>query len=330
MNQEQIQPLGAETCPYVVLHGVDTLVINVRYTDEHGKATRALLDEQFIPLLNEWQARAKVEEKPVPIPWTFQNVSFLMHPHGAGKGQWRWLLTSSKLDLALGLGKLNGIIAQVRCSSDYLWSCEDFATAVVEVSVFLYGLFGEHIALQPSEIHLCADIAKWDVPHADWSRTMLSRGRYRTEHATVDGGGSDDEACAACQHHTAQKHPHTGKHPATSLEAAPVAAYYGRNLATLQFGSHGTALSAVIYDKTREIRQKSRKLHFFDYWRDPTHDSAWDGESPVWRVEFRFKRDMLNEATDKATFHGINDVYDLVERLSALWTYAAGHAIGRR
>ena len=102
MNQEQIQPLGAETCPYVVLHGVDTLVINVHYTDERGKPTRALLDEQFIPLLNEWQARAKVEEKPVPIPWTFQNVSFLMHPHGAGKGQWRWLLTSSKLNLALG------------------------------------------------------------------------------------------------------------------------------------------------------------------------------------------------------------------------------------
>jgi len=105
-----------------------------------------LLDEQFIPLLNEWPAHAKVEEKPVPIPWTFQNVSFLIHPHGAGKGQWRWLLTSKLLNLSIGLGKLNGIVAKVRCSSDYLWECEDFATAVVEVSLFLYGLFGEHIA----------------------------------------------------------------------------------------------------------------------------------------------------------------------------------------
>jgi len=125
---------------------VDTLVINVRYADEHGKPTRVLLDEQFIPLLNEWPAHAKVEEKPVPIPWTFQNVSFLIHPHGAGKGQWRWLLTSKLLNLSIGLGKLNGIVAKVRCSSDYLWECEDFATAVVEVSLFLYGLFGEHIA----------------------------------------------------------------------------------------------------------------------------------------------------------------------------------------
>ncbi len=126
MSQEQRHPLVAGTCPQVVLHAVDTLVINVRYADEHGKPTRVLL--------------------PVPIPWTFQNVSFLIHPHGAGKGQWRWLLTSKLLNLSIGLGKLNGIVAKVRCSSDYLWECEDFATAVVEVSLFLYGLFGEHIA----------------------------------------------------------------------------------------------------------------------------------------------------------------------------------------
>ncbi len=68
-----------------------------------------------------------------------------MHPHGAGKGQWRWLLTSRFLNLSISLGKLNGIVAQVRCSTDFLWECEDFATAVVEVSLFLYGLFGEHI-----------------------------------------------------------------------------------------------------------------------------------------------------------------------------------------
>ena len=141
MTQAITNAQGAVCSPRVVLHGVDTLVINVRYTDERGKPTRGLLDEQFIPQLNEWQARAKVEEKPVPIPWTFQHVSFLMHPHGAGKGQWRWLLTSSKLNLAIGLGKLNSIVARVRCSSDYLWECEDVATAVVEVTAFLADLF---------------------------------------------------------------------------------------------------------------------------------------------------------------------------------------------
>ena len=58
----------AACSPRVVLHGVDTLVINVRYTDERGKPTRALLDERFLPLLNDWQTRAKLEEKPVTMP----------------------------------------------------------------------------------------------------------------------------------------------------------------------------------------------------------------------------------------------------------------------
>jgi len=141
---------------------VCTLVLNVHNADKRGKSTRALLDERFLPLLNDWQARAKAEEKPVPIPWTFQNVSFLMHSHGAGKGQWPWLLTSRLLNLSIGLGKLlNGIIAQVRCSSDYLWECEDVATAVVEVSVFLYSLFGEHIG----------DFTRWKQ-HDDYQQAL--------------------------------------------------------------------------------------------------------------------------------------------------------------
>jgi len=36
MSQERIPTLVAGTCPQVVLHSVDTLVINVRYTDEQG------------------------------------------------------------------------------------------------------------------------------------------------------------------------------------------------------------------------------------------------------------------------------------------------------
>ena len=49
MTQAITNAQGAVCSPRVVLHGVDTLVINVRYTDERGKPTRALLDEQFIP-----------------------------------------------------------------------------------------------------------------------------------------------------------------------------------------------------------------------------------------------------------------------------------------
>src|SRR2546425_177330 len=99
MSQEMIEQTVSEVSPKVILHGVDTLVLNVRYVDKAGKPTRAELDEQFIPVLNDWQAQAKTEEKPVAVPLAFKGQSFQIHPHGAGKGQWRWLLTSSLLNL---------------------------------------------------------------------------------------------------------------------------------------------------------------------------------------------------------------------------------------
>src|SRR5215467_3371882 len=63
---------------------------------------------------------------------------------------------------------------------------------------------------------------------------------------------------------------------------------------------------------------------FYDFWRR----NGWDGESEVWRVEFRYRREALHEMGVPGVFEGIEDVYDLVERLEALWVYAAGHAAG--
>ena len=46
---------------------------------------------------------------------------------------------------AVSRGRLNQIIAQVRLSSEYLWSCESVSDAIVEVSLLLYDLFGEYL-----------------------------------------------------------------------------------------------------------------------------------------------------------------------------------------
>ncbi len=134
-----------ETIVRLMGTGVDTLLLNVRYADASGKPVKQELDERYVTVLNEWQEKARVAEEPVVIPLAFRGVSFLMHPHGAGKGQWRWLLTSSLLTLTISRGRLNGIVAQARCSSEYLWSCESFADAVVEVTFFLYQFFGDHL-----------------------------------------------------------------------------------------------------------------------------------------------------------------------------------------
>ncbi len=48
----------------------------------------------------------------------------------------------------------------------------------------------------------------------------------------------------------------------------------------------------------------------------------------VWRVEVRYKRAALSEMKQEGVFHGIDDAYDLEERLSGLWSYAVGHMGG--
>ncbi len=82
-----------------------------------------------------------------------------------------------------------------------------------------------------------------------------------------------------------------------AVGSAAVAVVSGRKLATLEFGSHGSPLSCVIYNKSQEIRQKSPdKVWFHDLWRSVKREDGsvvWDGETDVWRVEFRFKREAL-------------------------------------
>lgn len=295
-----------ETSGYqVLLSGVDTLVLNVRYADEKNRPVKQELADEWVEQFDLWQKEARQEESPLPSPLCFEGETLLMYPHGAGKGQWKWLLTCPAFKLALSRGRLNGIIAQVRFSSQYLWSCQfdgkqEIAVAMVEVFDFLHGLFGPVLHFQVSEVHLCADMIGWDVSACAWKDTFLSRARRRVDRAEIVEVGS-----------------------------AAVAVVSGRKLATLEFGSHGSPLSCVIYNKSLEIRQHSHeKIWFHDLWRGVQREdgsSVWDGESNVWRVEFRFKRDALHELQEEGVFHGIEDADDLPERLEALWTYAAGH-----
>src|SRR5207248_6913437 len=59
-------------------------------------------------------------------------------------------------------------------------------------------------------------------------------------------------------------------------------------------------------------------------WRQERNGHpGWDGESDVWRVEFRFKRDFLH--TLKPPIEG---AYDLLDQFKPLWDYAAGRLTG--
>ncbi|GCE18627.1 hypothetical protein [Dictyobacter kobayashii] len=48
----------------------------------------------------------------------------------------------------------------------------------------------------------------------------------------------------------------------------------------------------------------------------------------MWRVEYSFLREALHDLLLDGVFWGIEDVYELPERLPLLWAYAAGHVEG--
>ena len=77
----------------IVSYGVDTLILNVRYSDSKGQPFKQELDEKLMQELDYLQGEARRVETAVATDWAFQDVLLFVEPHGAGK-QWRWLLTS--------------------------------------------------------------------------------------------------------------------------------------------------------------------------------------------------------------------------------------------
>ena len=76
----------------------------------------------------------------------------------------------------------------------------------------------------------------------------------------------------------------------------------------LTFGMGG-AISARLYDKTLEI-QRSEKTYFHDIWLE----AGWQGESPVMRLEYQIKRQILREFS-------IRSVEELLAHRADLWAY---------
>jgi hypothetical protein len=151
----------------IVGRGVDTLVLNVCYTDKHFQPITQELVQELQDALNVLQNEAREHETLLVTRWAFKGMHLFMQEKGS-RGQWRWILRSPLLSLAISRGRLSRIIAQVRLSSEYLWSCEYLVPAIVDAAVFLYDLFGDYLWLQVSQVNLCIDVVEWDVAHCTW------------------------------------------------------------------------------------------------------------------------------------------------------------------
>jgi len=271
----------------IVGRGVDTLVMNVSYADAAFQPIKQELAEDLQEELETLQKEAREVEEQIPTRWAFQGIALYMQPKGS-RGPWRWVLRSSLLSVAISRGRLNRVIAQVRLSSEYLWSCETVAQAIVTTSLFLHQLFGKHLWFQLSSVDLCADIIGWDVAQCDWQGGFVSR-------AVGENVRPADLSDGPCVAHRRWK-----------------------EIATLDFGKHTSPISCCIYHKTAEIRQQSpTKIWFYDLWKR----KGWNGIDAVWRVEFRMTREFLHAVK-------LESVFELPERLPLLWQYCAGQPGG--
>src|SRR5260221_8788776 len=278
--------------PQLVGYGVDTLLLNVRYTDKHAETGKQELGEKLAGELDDLQQEARKNEMAMISPWSFLGVSLFMEPHGAGR-QWRWLLTSRLLTLTVSRGTFNDLIAQVRFSSEFLWSQAWCGDALFKVHTFLMSLFGESIHLQVSEVHLCADVVGFDFSQVNYEQHFVTRVR---KNDTIYSPGVDG----------------------VSLDYHKVS--------TLRFSSHGSLLSCTIYNKTLEIKQKSGKTWFYDLWRkgvEGVQGGSWDGESDVWRGGVRFKRAFFHQPTTPT-----ENAHDPLVAFTSLWKYTTGRLAG--
>jgi len=287
----------------IVNHGVDTLIINGYYTDDQGNPLKRDIDDAVRVQLNEWKKVAQDVHDDVPTSYVFRGVVLHMCPNGAGAGQWPWMLKTPDITVYVSGGHWNGVTS-VRLSSQYLWSSSSLIQAIIEVQTFLDEVFHDEMFLQVSQVDLCADVVGWtDFDRLDQGRDFVSRSRKRGVYSEADWGCDFDARNFTL----------------------------GQKRTGFQFARRKSGLSpleARIYDKTREVIA-SGKQWFYDLWRA----CGWSEDGgPVHRVEFSFRREalheLLQEENGEVVFHGIEDVYEVIDLLPLLWAYATGQVDG--
>src|SRR5215467_3251392 len=153
--------------------------------------------------------------------------------------------------------------------------------------LFLTRISGDDIAFQPSEVHIAVDVTGWDIGSCQVKERFI----YRATQATAIPETLDVASAIAGPEQVIER---------------------WKRITGLPFGKHTSAVSCLIYDKTHEITYHSREKGWFrDLWAVQTNTDgspAWDGESPVWRIEFRFKRPALHE-------FDLENVYQVLDRI---------------
>jgi len=288
----------------VVLAGVDTLKVTAKGPLRAGVAEFLEVMQQEAKAERD-QRRQRRQRNAVKLEtmWEVAGQPLLIAPYGVRQGMYQWTMSCPAVTIDVGLGHFNGITAEARLSSSFLWefgyrqAWEIVKSVLAEMGDFTY---------QVSTLHLCVDMSGVHVDKLR-RRDFVGRGhvtRWYDENAVmVDVVERQRKA-----------------------EERPMVEVVTRYLQqeTLWF-SPGAPMSGIVYDKIREIRfQSPEKAWFLDLWRK----NGWDEDSPVGRVEMRLERAALHEMRvklaeqEESADQGIETPEEAFDRLDAIWAYA--------
>ena len=281
----------------VVACGLDTVVATIVPVDQQGNVVTCKLPDSLQAELGAYKLQAQQEEEKVVTRWAFAGTRLFMLDKA--RAPFKWILEHPKIKVAISRGVRAPLWGEVRFSSEYLWEYRlNYDRAFSDVWLFLTSIFGDDITLQASAVDLAKDFIGWDVGALPL-RTV--------QDCFITRAASDDARPTACTEDGFLDGPENIRRRWKRITGLP-------------FGKRNAAVSAILYDKTHEIRYQSpEKAWMYDLW----HVEMKDGRPvlPVWRLEGRFKRKALHEG-------GIETLWDLLARLPDLWTYLVGHVGG--
>ena len=194
---------------------------------------------------------------------------------GFGARGYAYVLKSNDLDLMIGRSQFFPPVL-IELRSDYLHRVGP-RRALLETEWLLRDdVFGGPVQLRTSRVDIHADVQGWCPDVADLER-FVSRAHGRAGHVERE-------------------------------EVEREGVYTNsRRLTGLTFGRH--RMVARVYDKTAEL-MRSNKTWLWDVWGDDA-----DPDQAVWRLEFQFRRALLNE------FH-VYEPSEVLDALQDLWRYA--------
>lgn len=283
------------TTPLIVGAGVDTFIANVKQLDHDRPVNNQDLPPELAARLADWQELARLQQQPYATPYRFQRAPMLMHL--GGSSTWKYIIRNSSLEIKFGARLHLGMLAKVILSSEYIWAQPTLTQALMQVQQFVERLLKMPVFLQTAQVDLCADVAGLVLPEI-WERAFITKAISKN---------------------------------AIGEESKDREYFGGRKLETIQFSGHGRPIHAKLYNKVKEIQQRSKeKVWFFTPWRA----NGWDGETPVFRYEISFERPVFREIIIAHTckdpdnpkgkhFHctRIDSAYDVQPNLTRLWEY---------